>query len=522
MRQLQGMDASFVALETKNSPMHIGSLLIYNPATAPGGFVRFKDILGFFESRLQLSRTVRQRLVKVPFDLDYPYWIEDPDFDLEYHLRHVALPKPGDWRQLCIQAARIFARPLDLTRPPWEFTVIEGLDGIEGLPKGCYAMVTKVHHAAIDGMSGIDLMEAMHTTNPEEPPPAEPDTWKPEKVPHPAELLGKSYINALANPMKQLQAAAKAAPGLAKAVKGLALKEFDISGEMIGPKTRFNKVISAHRVVEGRSVPLADVKAIRLAVPGAKVNDVFLAIIGGALRKYLLAKSDLPDKSLTAMAPISVRSTDEKGDMGNQVAAMIAPLGTHIEDPLERLAFVHAKTRNSKAMTDAIGARNMTEVSKVSPALYMSLGAQLFTQLGLANRMNPPFTTVVTNVPGPPIPIYSAGARLESMMGLVCLTDGMGLAHVVQSYTDEATIAFTACREVIPDPEFYAQCIEDSFGELRDLTRIRPQVPRSPEKGSRGSSRAGPTHGKRGTNPASGCSSNKSSTKSDAQRTSTQ
>ena len=138
------MDASFVALETKNSPMHIGSILIYNPATAPGGFVRFKDILSFFESRMQLSRTMRQRMVRVPFDLDYPYWIEDPDFDLEYHVRHVALPEPGDWRQLCIQAARIFARPLDLTRPPWEFTVVEGLDNVPGVPRGCYAMVTKV------------------------------------------------------------------------------------------------------------------------------------------------------------------------------------------------------------------------------------------------------------------------------------------------------------------------------------------------------------------------------------------
>jgi len=498
------MDASFVALETKNSPMHIGSVLIYNPATAPGGFVRFKDILSFFESRLQLSKTVRQRMVRVPFDLDYPYWVEDPDFDLEYHLRHVALPKPGDWRQLCIQAARIFARPLDLTRPPWEFTVVEGLDGIEGLPKGCYAMVTKVHHAAIDGMSGIDLMEAMHTLDPAEPPPAAADEWKPEKVPNPIELLGKSYFNAITNPWKQLEVAAKAAPGLAKAIKGLAAKEFNLSGEMIAPKSRFNRVISAHRVVEGRSFPLADVKALRALEPQAKVNDVFLAIIGGAMRKYLLSKSDLPDKTLTAMAPISVRSKGEKGDMGNQVAAMIAPLGTHIADPAERLRYVHSKTTNSKAMTEAIGARNMAEASKVSPALWMSLGAQLYTRLGLANRMGPPFTTVVTNVPGPPVPIYSAGARLESMMGLICLTDGMGLAHVVQSYTDEATITFTGCRELLPDPEFYAQCIEDSFVELRDAARGVAQPDKEASKAPPKPATAKQTKVKRGTKAASG------------------
>jgi diacylglycerol O-acyltransferase / wax synthase len=471
LRQLQGMDASFVALETRNSPMHIGSILIYNPETAPGGFVRFKDILAFYQSRLQLSKTVRQRLVRVPFDLDYPYWIEDPDFDLEYHVRHVALPKPGDWRQLCIQAARIFARPLDLTRPPWEFTVVEGLDNIPGVAPGSFAMVTKVHHAAIDGMSGIDLMEALHTLEASTAAPNEPDAWKPEKIPDLVTLLGRSWFNAVTNPGKQLEVAAKAMPGLAKAIKGLATKDFKLHGEMLAPRTRFNAVISAGRVVEGRSVPLADIKAIRALAPGCKVNDVFLAIIGGALRKYLTHHNDLPDKTLTAMAPISVRGKDEKGDMGNQVAAMVAPLGTHIEDPVERLKYVHSQTTNSKAMTDAIGARNMTEMSKVSPALFMALGAQLYTRLGLANRVGPPFTTVVTNVPGPPVPIYSTGARLESMMGLVCLTDGMGLGHVVQSYVGEATISFTACRKLMPDPEFYAQCIEDSFTELRDLTR---------------------------------------------------
>ena len=469
MQQLQGMDASFVALETRNTPMHIGSILIYNPETAPGGFVRFKDILSFFESRLRFSKIVRQRMVKVPFDLDYPYWVEDPDFDLEYHIRHIALPKPGDWRQLCIQAARIFARPLDLTRPPWEFTVVEGLDNIEGVAKGSYALVTKVHHAAIDGKSGIDLMELQHTLRPDDPPPEGEDDWKPEKIPNAAELLGKSYINALTNPVKQIEVLAKAAPGLANAIKGLAVKDFKVSGELVAPRCRFNRTVGPNRVVEGRSVPLADIKAIRALDPGCKVNDVFLSIIGGALRRYLLAKNDLPGKTLTAMAPISVRSDDEKGDMGNQVAAMVAPLGTHIEDPVERLEFVSSRTKNSKAMTDALGARNMTEMSKVSPALFMALGAQLYTRLGLANRVQPPFSTVVTNVPGPPVPLHSSGARLESMMGLLCLTDGMGLGHVVQSYVAEATISFTACRDLLPDPEFYVRCIEESFEEYRDL-----------------------------------------------------
>ncbi|MEM6494896.1 MAG: wax ester/triacylglycerol synthase family O-acyltransferase [Pseudomonadota bacterium] len=471
------MDSSFVAMESPNSPMHIGNLLIYNPETAPGGFVRFKDILQFFESRMPLSKTMRQRLVRVPFDLDYPYWIEDPNFDLEYHVRHVALPKPGDWRQLCIQTARIHARPMDLTRPPWEFTVVEGLDNVRDFPPGCFAFVTKVHHAAIDGLSGIDLMEALHTLHPNQPPRNEPDEWKPEKIPGPVELLGKSYVNSLINPLRQAQVAAQSIPGVASAIKGLLTRDFKLTSDLVPPRTRFNRSISSHRVVEGRSFPLKDVKAIRALLPETKVNDVALAIVGGALNKYLTAKDDLPKSTMTAMAPISVRSDNEKGDMGNQVSAMIAPLGSHLADPAERLEYVFSQTKNSKAMTNAIGARTMTEVSKVNPLLYMALGAQLFSRVSVAHRLAMPFNTVVTNVPGPPIPIYSSGARMESMaLSLICLTDGLGLAHVVQSYVDEAIISFTACRDILPDPEFYSQCLQDSFDELLAAARAMPEA----------------------------------------------
>ncbi len=466
MQQLQGMDASFVAMEQRNSPMHIGSLLIYDPSTAPGGFVRFKDILAFYETRMKLSKTMRQRLVKVPLGIDYPYWIEDPEFDLEYHVRHVALPKPGDWRQLCIQAARIFARPLDLTRPPWEFTVIEGIDTIPGIPKGSFAMVTKVHHSAIDGMSGIDLMEALHTLSADEPPPPGADTWRADTPPNPLGLFLKGYANAWLNPFRQIDVARKAMPGLFRAVKGIANRDFDLDPAIKTPRTRFNTKLSPNRVVEGRAFELADIKALRALSPGAKVNDVFLAIIGGSLRLYLEAKNDLPPKSMTAMAPISVRAEGEKGSMGNQVSAMLVPLGSHIADPAERLRYVHGQTGKSKAMTEALGARQMTEMSKVSPALFMALGARLYTSLGIADVMKPMMNTVVTNVPGPPVPIYSAGAKLLHMQGLLCLTDGMALGHVVQSYCAQATIGFTADRKVMPDPEFYAQCIQESFDAM--------------------------------------------------------
>jgi WS/DGAT/MGAT family acyltransferase len=345
---------------------------------------------------------------------------------------------------------------------------------VPGFAPGSFAMVTKVHHAAIDGMSGIDLMEALYTLSPHTPPPNAPDEWKPEKVPSSGELLFRSWFNAVRNPAKQLQASARAIPGLAKLAQSVANKDIELGSDMIAPRTKFNVAISPHRVVEGRRFQLADIKAIRALEPGSKVNDVFLAIIGGALRAYLSKHGELPEKSLTTMAPISVRSGGEKGDMGNQVSAMVVQLGTHIADPAERLRYVHSKTKNSKAMTEALGARNMTEISKVSPALYMALGARLYTRLGLANRVNPPFNTVVTNVPGPPVPLYSAGARLESMMGLICLNDGMGLAHVVQSYVDEATVSFTADRDLMPDPEFYAACLQESFDALLGAARAVP------------------------------------------------
>lgn len=464
MQQLQGIDASFIAMETTNTPMHIGSILIYNPATAPGGFVRFKDILGFMERRMQLSRTMRQRLVKVPLNFDHPYWIEDPDFDLEYHVRHIALPKPGDWRQLCIQAARIFSRPLDLSRPPWEFTIVEGLDNVKGFPPGCYAMVTKIHHAAIDGASGIDLVEMLHTPEPVAPPLEQPDTWKPDAMPSLLTLLGNGWVNAMTSPAKQLETMVQVMPGVGRVIKGLVGKKFSLG--LGAPRTRFNVPLSPNRVVDGCRLPLGDIKAIRALSPGSKVNDVFLTIVGGALRNYLSAHSDLPDKSMTAAVPISVRSTAEKGTMGNQVAMMACAIGSDIEDPAERLRFVHSETLRSKAMTDALDARNMSAISNISPALFMALGSQLVSRLRLTDRMGPAVSTVVTNVPGPTIPLYSAGARLESMIGLLCLSDGMGLGHVVQSYVDEATITFTADRKLMPDPEFYADCILRSFEEL--------------------------------------------------------
>jgi WS/DGAT/MGAT family acyltransferase len=467
MEQLSAQDASFVYLETPHTPMHIGSVGIYDPSTAPGGFVRFKDILRFIESRLQGARSFRQRLVRVPFDVDHPYWIEDPEFDLEFHVRHIALPKPGDWRQLCIQVARLHSRPMDLTKPLWEFTVVEGLDNIPGLPPGCFALVSKVHHAAIDGMSGVEMSAAVHDLDPSMTAPPKPDTWKPENMPRVAELLTRSYFNNLLQPMRIAETIGRSLPGMARLAVQAGKGDVSLKNTRPAPKTRFNGKVSAHRVWDAVPYKLAEVRAVKDVIPGATVNDVILTVVGGALRTYLLDKGELPGETLTAMAPISVRQEGEKAALGNLVSAMVVGLGTHVADPLERLRFVHQEAVNSKAMTNAVGAKNLADYSQLIPAGLAGLGARLYTRIGAANMHAPAFNCVVTNIPGPRVPLYFCGAKMLAMYGTAPVFDSMGLINPVYSYGDTIAVSFTADRDMLPDPDNYAAALRQSFEDLK-------------------------------------------------------
>ncbi|KQS01334.1 hypothetical protein ASG11_16745 [Sphingomonas sp. Leaf357] len=474
MLQLSGQDASFVYLETPHTPMHIGSVGIYDPSTAPGGFVRFKDILKFIGERLQGARSFRQRLVRVPFDLDHPYWIEDPEFDIEYHVRHIALPKPGDWRQLCIQVARLHARPMDLNKPLWEFTIVEGLDNVEGLPPGCFALVSKVHHAAIDGMSGVEMSAAVHDLDPGMTPPEGEDQWGPEDMPNVADLLMRSYFNSLRQPMKIVETIGRSLPGMAKLTASVSKGDVSLANTKMAPKTRFNAKVSAHRVWDAVPFKLADVRAMKEAVPGATVNDVILAVVGGGLRKYLDDKGELPVESLTAMAPISVRGEGEKAALGNLVSAMVVPLGTQIADPLERLRYVHEAAVNSKEMTNAVGARTLADYSQLVPAGLAGLAARLYTRVGAANAHAPVYNTVVTNVPGSRVPMYFCGAKMVAMYGTAPVFDSMGLINPIYSYGDTIAISFTCDRAMMPDPDAYADALRHSFAALKAATMDRP------------------------------------------------
>jgi diacylglycerol O-acyltransferase len=487
MQQLSGLDASFLYFETPNASMHIGWIAIYDPSTVPGleGPLRFKDILRSIEERLHLARAFRQKLARVSMNLDHPWWVEDSNFDLEYHVRHIALPKPGDWRQLCIQAARLHSRPLDLTKPLWEMYVIEGLDNVEGLPQGSFAVLTKIHHAAIDGVSGAEITAAIHDlSSTPESVRAPANTWAPEPDPSPWDLLARAAVHNMLQPFHFARVLGRTVPALGRVMRALWSSSLQVPAlPRVVPRTRFSAPVTPHRVVEGRSFDLGTIREIKNHLEGATVNDVVLSICGGALRRYLQAKDELPEEPLVAMAPISVRDEGEKGSAGNRVSAMAVAIGTNVADPLERLHRVHEGAVQSKALTNAIGARLMTDYGQFIPSATAGLAARLYSRMALANRLRPVFNTVITNIPGPQVPLYAYGARLVTQFGLGPILDGMGLIHPVVSYCGQITIAVTSCREMMPDPAFYAHCLQDSFDELRDAPLRGRRRVRRPVKG---------------------------------------
>ena len=470
MEQLSGLDASFLYLETGNMPMHIGGLAIYDQSTAPGGAVTFKEILAFFEKRLHKARVFRQRIATVPLSLDHPYWIDDPDFDLEFHVRHIALPKPGDWRQLCIQAARLHARPLDTTRPLWEAYVIEGLDNVAGVPPGSFALVTKIHHAAIDGMSGAEISAAIHDLTPEDTAQPPEDDWLPERFPTRAELLARSATSTVKLPFQAASLLARNVPTIWGFGRGSLKGELQPNTKV--PRTRFNGNVSPHRVFDGRSFALDEIRAIKGRVDGATVNDVVVSVCGGALRRYLESKGELPEESLVAMAPVSARPEDMRKAAGNMVSTMSLPIRSDIAEPLERLRAVHGESEQAKRLTRTVGASLAAELAQFLPSTTSGLMASAYARTGLAERLPPIFNTVITNVPGPNVPLYSMGSRMVASFGLGPIVHGLGLFQPVIGYNGQITISAISCREMMPDPAFYCDCLSESFDELKKAAKV--------------------------------------------------
>ena len=469
MRQLRGEDARFVYAETGHANSNITLVYIYDPSTAPGGRVRFKGLLKYIESRLHLSPVFRQKLLRVPLDLDHPYWIEDERFDLEYHVRHIALPRPGDWRQFCIQASRIHARPLDLSRPLWELYLVEGLDTFLDLPPDSFAILTKIHHAAIDVKGAPEITTLLHETTPQPPHPEPPEPWFPESPPGPIALLARAAFHNLVQPFMVAAPLTRALRRVAPAILGT-LGEMWLHPERL-PITRFNAEVSPHRVFETRRFTLEEFRRIRALVPGATINDAVLAVCGGALRRYLQTHDELPGPSLVAMAPLSIRNADTApGRQPAGLSMMRVPLGTEIADAVERLRSVHQHTSSAEDIRQAVGAKELTDITKHAPAATLAMSARLLadSSLGLGQRA-PLASCTVSNVPGPAIPLYLNGARMTYFSAIMPISDGMGLVFAVTSYDGKIIISPTSCREQIPDPEFFALCIRESFQEYLEL-----------------------------------------------------
>jgi diacylglycerol O-acyltransferase / wax synthase len=473
MQQLSWTDDMMLRAERPETPMQIQMLLIYDPATAPGGKVAFKGILEEIEARLHFAPTFRRRLTELPGGLHMPYWVDDPDFDLEYHVRHIALPQPGDWRQLCIQVARIHARQIDLRRPPWEMTVIEGLNSVPGVPRGAFAIGLKLHHCVADGMESVELMAALHDLAPDGPrpkPAAKP--WEPGPLPSTSTLVSRTAINSALYPLRAgrvvVPSALKAVRQLtglpAKLAGGVASALGPGSGSLFAPPTRFNDSASPHRVFEARFHDLADFKRIKASVPGATINDVALAYVGGALRRYLEGHGELPEETLVAACPASIRDASQQGEGGNRLFGRLQSLETVSADPRERLVSIVAESAAFRDNSDSSSSSRLMDLVGLVPTTLLGLTVKAATAMPFSGPTIA--NTTVSNVPGPAAPIYFAGARLVRVTGLGPLIGGMNLFHVIASYNGTVSMGVTADRDALPDPANYADCMQAAFDDL--------------------------------------------------------
>jgi WS/DGAT/MGAT family acyltransferase len=470
MRQLSGSDAFFLYSDKPGQHQHISTIYLYDPSTAPGGEVDFLTILEHVRERIGTSRIFRQRLVDVPLNLDYPYWIHDRHFDLEFHVRHIALPHPGDWRQFCILASRLHARPVDIKRPVWEMYVIEGLDNVSWLPEGSFAVLVKVHQAAIDDVTEDDFTVALHDL--EAIPESEEikRRWFSEREPGSGQLLAMAWFN---NAIKLIESGQSLLDRLpivgSRRVDPDDILHFD---DEDAPKTRFDDRISPHRVLAPFTFEVAEIEAISEAVPDVSLNDVVLAVCSGALRRYLAEKKELPQKSMYALVPLHVHDESDEGIPGHRVQLIRIRLMTDIDDPLERLVSLRDEMAHVKTL-QPISADELLEMQDVLPSTAMVFAAKTISaRMGPGKRYRENHNTVISIHPGPAKPLYLCGARLVGYTGMAALMDNLGLNHTATTYDGKLTIAPVGDRQMMPDPATYYECLRASFDELRDAVDL--------------------------------------------------
>jgi diacylglycerol O-acyltransferase / wax synthase len=489
LQQLTGIDASFLYLETGRAYGHVSGLSVYAPPDDPA-FQPYEACRRQIESRLPVLTPFRRRLVEVPFGLDHPYWINDPDFDLDFHLRHVAIPPPGRTTELVELVGRIIGRPLDRARPLWEFWVIEGL------PDGRFATLTKFHHATIDGAAGAEMLGILLDDRPDAVLPELEDTWRPDRVPAQGELLARTLTQLAAQPgraarfqvrvLRQLAATTRddrfdaladlLRRGLPGPLGGAARRVLGPSHDDVdeppplptlqAPRLPFNRTISPHRRLAVRTASLADVKAVKAAV-GGTVNDVVMAVCAGALRRYLEDNHALPEQPVVAMVPVSVRTGDETDRWTNRVSALFTAIPTNEPSPLGRLAAMHRWMVQAKDQFDLVPAETLIEISQLAPPALSTRALRLAARTRLLDRVNLPFNLVISNVPGARRPLYLGGAELVEYYPLSTVVDGQGLNITVQSYQDRLHFGLVSCRQAVPDLEHLADLCLDELRQLR-------------------------------------------------------
>ncbi len=461
--RLNALDRSFLIYESSAGPMHVGGIATFDASALRGleGGLDIGRIRSFIES--QLSRIPRYRQIISRTPLGAPIWIDDAHFNLDYHVRHTSLPRPGDDKQLKALTARVFSQALDRTKPLWELWFVEGVGGGER-----FALISKIHHAMVDGISAVDLLEVLLSQDSTtEFAPAEP--WAPRPAPSAGELARDDLIRLVRAPL-DLAAQTPALFGEARqpgsdlraAVRGitdLAFKTLRRPSE-----TPLNKPIGPHRRCEWLVMDLGEVKAVH-RVLGGSVNDVVLAIVTGAVRRFLEHRGVSPDGlQFRVMTPVSVRSRHERGALGNRVSAWTLSLPIGEPDPRLRLASLRETTSRMKREKNALGAELLTRMTGWAPATLLSLGSRLVWR-------SLPFNLIVTNVPGPQRPLYLLGAKMLDNFGLIPLAHYLGLAIVLFSYAGKLCWGFTADWDLVPDVDVFARSVEEAFGELRELAR---------------------------------------------------
>jgi WS/DGAT/MGAT family acyltransferase len=481
MRQLTSLDAQFLNAESPTTTGHVGSLVIVDPSTYPDGDWGLEAVRAVYEDRLHLMPVLRQRLVEVPLGLGRPYWVDDPHFDIEFHVRELALPSPGNREQLGEQVARIHARPLDRSRPLWEAYTITGLED------GKAAFYSKVHHAAIDGVSGEEILETIMdlTVEPREVPP-EGEPFVPGRMPSTVDLLRRGAMSVATSPVEILRTVPKSIgyldelPGAAN-FPGVHLLSSTAStvGRLLGqgrhpggrdihaPRTPFNGPITAHRRFAFGSVPLDDVKRVKNHLD-MTVNDVVMTMTAAALRRWLLDHDALPRVPLVAAVPVSIRTEDQRGSNGNQVSVMTAELPTDVSHPRERAEAMRESMLEAKRHFEASPATLVQDLSTMIPTALSGLVARaLFKAATVPGVL---FNLFVSNIPGPQVPLYIAGARVEGLYPVSAVTDWTGGLNITLfSYDGHLDFGLVACREMVPDVWHLVTYLQEALDELLAL-----------------------------------------------------